>query len=222
MDIVAAIKARKSIRAFKSTAVPKSTIHEILEVSTRSTSASNSQPWQFAVLTGRVLDDVKRENIAAFDSGDRGSMAFMAKPYEPVYQARREVMAAELLRLQGIGRDDKEKRMDYAKKGFRFFDAPVAIIVAADSSISDARGQFDIGSVCETICLAALNYGLGTIIAIQPIAYPAIIRKYTGIPESWNLSASVSIGYPDLDAPINANHTLREPVDKVTCWLGFE
>jgi nitroreductase len=221
MDIVTAIRTRKSIRAYLDKPVPRAIIWEILDVAIRSTSASNTQPWRFAVITGKALDEVRRENEVAFISGATPSSDFPPKPYTPLYQERRAALAAELLRLQGISRDDTEKRKMHQGKGLRFYDAPAAVIVAVDGSMSDARGQFDMGCVCETICLAALNHGLGTIIALVPILYPSIIRKYTGIPESWKLSASVVMGYPDPDAPVNSIRTSREAVDNVTTWLGF-
>jgi nitroreductase len=222
VDIVTAIRTRKSIRAYLDKPVPRAIISEILDAAIRSTSASNTQPWHFTVLTGKVFDHVKRENEESFFGGVTPGTDFPPKPYGPVYQERSAALAAELLRLQGISREDTEKRKKYVGVGMRFFDAPASIIVTADGTMSDARGQFDIGSVCETICLAALNYDLGTAIVLLPLAFPAVIRKYTGIPESWKLSAAVLIGYPDPGAPINSIRTAREPLDKVTTWLGFE
>jgi len=58
MDIKAAILNRKSIRSFKPDPVPRNVIEEILEVSTRTPSGKNSQPWEFVVLTGDVLGKI--------------------------------------------------------------------------------------------------------------------------------------------------------------------
>jgi len=66
MDIIEAVKARKSIRGFKPDPVPKEIIKEILEIAVRAPSANNTQPWEFVVLSGEALDDVRRANLEAF------------------------------------------------------------------------------------------------------------------------------------------------------------
>ncbi|MDY6843820.1 MAG: nitroreductase family protein, partial [Thermodesulfobacteriota bacterium] len=40
-----------------------------------------------------------------------------------------------------------------------------------------------LGSIAQTICLAALAHGLGTCIQGQGVMYPEVVRKYTGIPD---------------------------------------
>ncbi|RCV65842.1 Nitroreductase [Methanophagales archaeon] len=51
MELLEAIKSRKSIRAFKSDPVPKKVLTELLEVARRAPSGTNTQPWVFFVLT---------------------------------------------------------------------------------------------------------------------------------------------------------------------------
>jgi nitroreductase len=59
MELLDAIKDRKSVRAFKSDPVPTETIKKILEISCRAPSSVNSQPWEFFVVKGAVLDKLK-------------------------------------------------------------------------------------------------------------------------------------------------------------------
>ncbi|MBW1608552.1 MAG: nitroreductase family protein, partial [Deltaproteobacteria bacterium] len=58
MDIIDAIIMRKSIRDFKTDPVPKQILKEILETATRAPSAENSQPWEFSIIAGDVLNSV--------------------------------------------------------------------------------------------------------------------------------------------------------------------
>ena len=62
MDVLEAIEARKSIRAFKPDPVPQETVHKILEISQRSPSGTNTQPWHVYVCAGdikqAITDDV--------------------------------------------------------------------------------------------------------------------------------------------------------------------
>ena len=52
MDLIEAIKTRKTIRAFKSDAVPQSILREILDAARNSPSWGNTQPWEFAAVSG--------------------------------------------------------------------------------------------------------------------------------------------------------------------------
>ena len=51
MELVEAIKERRSIRRYKSDPVPHEVIQEILENAVWAPSAQNLQPWYFLALT---------------------------------------------------------------------------------------------------------------------------------------------------------------------------
>ena len=121
----------------------------------------------------------------------------------------------------GIGRDESEKRNTWTMHGFRAFEAPAAIIVSMDESLGVRMAASDLGGLVQTICLVALDYGLGTCINGQGIMFPDIVRKVTGIPASKKIHLCISIGYPDWDHPANKLVSTREPVDKVVTWVGF-
>ena len=55
MNVIKAIKSRKSVRSFNSKKVPLSVIRKILEVSSQAPSGSNTQPWNVHVLMGKSL-----------------------------------------------------------------------------------------------------------------------------------------------------------------------
>ena len=81
--------------------------------------------------------------------------------------------------------------------------------------------MLDIGAVMQTICLTALNYGIGTCIEDQGIMYPEVLRKFVGILESKRIIISIAIGYPNWDFPANKVESSREPVENITTWHGF-
>ena len=58
MDIIQAIRTRRSIRSFRPDPVPKEILIEILETCLWAPSSSNTQTWEFAVLGGKVLDEL--------------------------------------------------------------------------------------------------------------------------------------------------------------------
>ena len=224
MEIVEAIRARKSIRAFKPNPIKKEMIKEILEIATRAPSGTNTQPWEFFVLAGEVLEKVKQANVEKLKSGTppNPEISFAISNPDTVYQKRRVELTKQLFQLMEIPRDDMEKRMQWLERGFRFFDAPIAVIVSADRLLSEEGPLMDIGAVMQTICLTALNYGLGTCIEYQGVMYPEVLRQHAGIPESKRILAAVALGFPDWDFPANKLESSRELVDNMTSWLGFE
>ncbi|TET40071.1 MAG: nitroreductase [Dehalococcoidia bacterium] len=222
MDIVEAVRSRKSIRGYKPDPVPKEILKEILDIATRSPSGMNTQPWEFTVITGEVLDNIKRANVEMLGSGAMQNPDFAGKPYEGVYRNRQVEVAVQLFGLMGIAREDKEKRAEWMQRGFRFFDAPAAIILSVDKSLGEIRPQFDIGAIAQTICLVALNYGLGTCIQDQGVRFPEVVRSFAGILESKRMLIAITIGYPDWDFPANKLESKREPVENITAWQGFD
>jgi nitroreductase len=221
MDVVEAVKTRKSIRLFKPDPVPKETIKEILDIAVRAPSAMNTQPWELTVVTGEVLNNIRKANVEKALSGAAPDESPHRGVYKDVYRQRQVDLAVQLFNLMGITREDKEKRKDWMQRGFRYFDAPAAIIISADKQLEGTWSLFDIGCLSQTISLVALNYGLGTCIEDQGSMYAQGIKKYAGIPDSKEVIISIAIGYPDWDFPANAIQTPRAPVDDITAWIGF-
>ena len=224
MDVVEAIKARKSIRAFKPDPVSKDVLREILEAAGRAPSAMNTQPWEYAVIGGDVLENVRKGNVEKLNSGESPNPEHLVIgwPRDSVYRERQVDLAKQLFKLMDIPREDKEKRAQWMERGFRFFDAPAAIILLTDRTLSESGPLLDVGAVMQNICLAALNYGLGTCIEDQGSMYPDVLRKYVDIPESKRIIICIAIGYPDWDFPANKVETVREQVENITTWCGFE
>ena len=221
MQINQAINARRSIRGYKPDPVPRSTIEEILGVATRAPSGKNVQAWEVAVLTGDVLDRIRADNVAAFLAGET------ERPDVPIaypagkYREREVEIARAVLNLMGIRREDKEKRAQWLQRGFRYFDAPVAVLLVCDRDIDIFLAHHDIGSLSQTFCLAALGYGLGTCIVRQGVLYPEAIRRHTGIPAQKSIISAIALGWPDPDLPANRVRSPRLPVAEITTWHGF-
>lgn len=224
MEIIEAVRRRSSIRCFKPDPVAKEVLGEILEMANRAPSAMNTQPWEFTVLAGSVLDEVRRANVELLNSGasPNPEHVVVGWPRESIYRERQVKLAKQLFQAMGIAREDKEKRAQWLERGFRYFDAPAAIIISTDRSLSESGPLLDIGAVMQTICLAALHFGLGTCIEDQGTMYPDVLRRYAGIPDSKRITMAIAIGYPDWDFPANQVDSEREPVKNITTWLGFD
>ncbi|MDO8490779.1 MAG: nitroreductase [Dehalococcoidia bacterium] len=223
MDIVEAIRTRRSARGFKRTPVPRGVITEILRAASHSPSTMNTQPWGITVVAGQVLEDIKRGNIDALNSGVAPQGEVPLRPYEGAYRQRQVDLAIEIFRLMGIAREDKEKRTSWMHRGYRFFDAPAGLILTIDKSLDDSPlSLLDMGAIMQTICLAALDHGLATCIEDQAVMFPQVIRRVTGMSASKRIVIGIAIGYPDADFPANRLETKREPVEAIVDWCGFD
>jgi nitroreductase len=223
MDITEAIKSRKSIRGFKPDPVPREDLEKILEIASRAPSTMNTQPWEFLVIAGDVLRKISQGNVKMLRDGVmiHPEHVITGWPDKSVYRERQVEVAKRIFRRMGIPREDKAKRAAWMERGFRFFDAPAAIILLTDTALTEAGPLMDMGAVMQTICLAALDYGLGTCIEDQGVMYPENIRSVIKVPDTKRIIISIAIGYPDLDFPANLIESPREDINNLITWCGF-
>lgn len=224
MDILEAIKKRKSIRDFKDEQIPKKVIWEILEVACRAPSAMNTQPWEFVVIANGVLDEIKRDVVEKLRAGEKphSEHSIVGWHKETVYHHRQVELAKTIFHLMDIKREEVDKRSQWIERGFKFFNAPAVIIVCTDRILTEGTPIFDIGAVTQNICLAALHFGLGTCIEDQGVMYPDVLRKYCHMPETKKIIMAIAVGYPNWNFPANRIETTRESVDSLTIWCGFD
>ena len=222
MELLEVIKFRKSIRGYKPAPVLKETLAQVLEIAIRAPSAMNIQPWKFAILGGKVLDELKEASQEQFLAGVEPHPDFARLlSLSGVYRNRQVNLGKSLFQLMDIAREDKGKRIEWTLRMLRFFDAPNAIIISLDEEVSSFLSIFSLGTISQTITLAAVNFGLGTCIEQYPIFYPEVIRQITGIPESQKIAIGIAIGYPDWEFPANELRSTREPLSNIATWYGI-
>jgi len=227
MDAIEAIRTRRSIRVFKPDPIPKEVLQELLDVSRWAPSGGNAQPWHFAVLAGELLAKAKARLVEKAKTWD-GTYYTNIKPdlprtgpYSELLMSRTQSLRAltDAIRYPPGTKNLEAKQLEYRENMLRFFDAPSAIIVCADDHGPTAI--LSIGAITQTICLAALAYGLGTCIMGIPVLWPEIFRLLFNIPKDRAIVTSIAIGYPDLGAPINTFPRPREPLDNLVEWHGL-
>jgi len=227
MDVIEAIRARRSIRVFKPDPIPKKVLQELLDVSRWAPSGGNIQPWYFVVLAGELLAKVQTRLVEKGKTWD-GNYYPNAKPdlprtgpYPRSLMPRTQSLRAltDAIRYPPGTKDLEAKQLEFREKMLRFFDAPYAIIVCTDDRGPSAI--VSIGAVTQTVCLAALAYDLGTCIMGIPVLWPEIFRELLDIPEDRAIVTSIAIGYPELKAPINRFPRPREPLENLVEWHGL-
>ena len=224
MDVLEAIATRKSIRAFKTDPVPRETIENILEVSQRAPSGTNTQPWYAHVCVGEVRDAISRDVLELADQGKGTKYEdhdYYPAKWKDVHRDRRRGVGWGLYGLLGIGKGDREASARQGKRNFKFFDAPVGIFFTTDAYLG--RGSwFDAGLYMQTVMLAARAHGLHTCpqaawIQFQETDFPA--SQYT---DDQVLLSGLSLGYADDTAIENTLVSDREDLANVVRYVGFE
>lgn len=227
MDIIEAVNQRKSIRAFKSNPVPQDVLREIVGMALRAPSWSNTQPWGFAIVGGKKLEEIKEALEKNLEERPNPDLPY-PREYPESYTSRSRALGIKIFETKGIGREDKEKRRWWQLQGLRLFGAPSVIYIYIDHSIYvqgdklNVWPMLDCGLVAENIMLLAVNYGLGTIPQARTISYPDVLREILGIPESKVMVLGIAIGYPDWDDTVNQFRSERESLENVASWYGFD
>ena len=218
MELLEAIKTRRSIRAYKPDPILREVLTELLDAARWSPSGMNTQTWEFLVLTGEPLDKLNRAMLEKTHMNGPGK-------FEPdvdmpisfptgLYKERATKLFKKILPHMNM--------KEWNDKSFSFFDAPAGIIIVTDRSAPPSWWLFNIGLISQTISLAAHEYGLGTCMVGKPAFFPKEVRKVLNIPESKRVVVGFAIGYPDWDNPVNSVRTDREPLEELVTWMVEE
>ena len=219
MDILQAVKTRRSIRQFKPDAVPESLIREILEAARWTPSWGNTQPWEIVVVTGEKLESFKKANRQhRMDEVSPQPDTVMPEAWPEHIKQRYNGIGKQVLTAFNIPRGDKEARQRYYSDMAGLFGAPAMLLFCLDKAIAREYGMLDIGAIMLTFCLLAHNRGLGTCTLAATVNYPAIIRELLQIPESKAIIMGVALGYA-ADSPVNGFERERADLDSFTTWV---
>ena len=214
MDIVEAMKERRSTRGFLKKPVERETLEKLLRLATQAPSAINLQPWEFTVVSGaekerlcRVLVKRMRERNISCGPGAR-------KPLPDYFRERERGLTKVML----PNLPESVRMQDFVNEGScHFYGAPTAIIITLDSVFSSAR-LTDIGVVVGYLVLAAHALGLGTCPIGLITAFDDDIREVLSIPEEKEVVIGVAVGYRDPEAPINRSRSERVPLQDGVKW----
>ncbi len=219
MDAIECIRNRKSIRKFKPDPVPREVLTEVLETARWSPSYKDSQPWEVIVLSGAKKEELSRILLEKLENRDDPTPDLPApRSWPAAEQARIDQLIRSRQEATGIDLSAPENVVKSKKANFRFYDAPHAIYLFQDATLSD-WSLFDLGLFAQSLMLAAHAKGLGTVPQAYATDYAKEVKRFLAIPETKRLVLGISVGYPDLNSPINALRTGRMEVDELVTWI---
>jgi len=214
--VLAAIATRRSVRGYTDKPVPRSVIEEILRASARAPSATNTQPWNVIILTGRAKEELTSailEACAANPAMPAAEYAYYPQGSWPEpYLSRRRKIGWDLYGLLGIGKAERAKSDAWTQQNFRFFGAPVGMIFTLDRRLG-LGSYLDLGMFLQNIMVAARGFGLDTCAQAVFGQQHAVVRKVLAIDEQYLVICGMSLGWTDQTAVANRLVTDREPLE---------
>jgi nitroreductase len=219
MDTIECIKTRMSIRKFLPDTVPKETLMDIINTAKHSPSYKNTQPWEVIILSGDIKLALSNMMVELLEKGTKPCPDIPEPQSWPeTEQARINDLMHKRAAVTGIDFNDPAVLKRSREVNFRFYDAPHAIYLYQDKSLTP-WSIFDIGLFAQTVMLAAHASGLGTVPQAFATDYAQDIKKFLDIPETKRLILGISIGYPDKEALEKAVRTGRDSINNIVRWV---
>ncbi len=169
MDTISAIEHRTSVRRFRPEPVPRELVERLLGCAVRAPNHKLTEPWRFAVLTGKSRDrfaDIRAAHRAK--RFDDPASPEASKVIERVRQEARDTPVFITAMCQ-LSEDEIQREEDYA-----------ATMMAL-----------------ENLLLAAESEGLATYLRTGGILREPDLQELVRMPEATRIVAVVSLGYPE-------------------------
>jgi len=221
MHVDEAILSRRSARAFLPDPVPRALLDEILAVAARAPSGTNIQPWKVHVVAGETRDRLVAEVLShrLTDPPDRHAEFPREGRRKEPYVTRMRTLGKAMYGLLGIPKGDPAANDAQWARNYRFFDAPVGLILTIDKDL-DRMSYFDTGMFAYAIMLAAKARGLDTCGQGAWNNYWSVTRRVLDVPDDQYIVCGISLGYADESAPVNSLVSEREPVESFAAFHG--
>ena len=173
MELMEAIEARRSVRAYKPDMVEREKIEKTLHAAVQAPSGMNAQPWAFGVIQDR-------ERLKSYSECIK--IDLLNKVEEQPWLARYQE--------------------HFANPAYNiFYNAPTLVVIYAKEATPIA--QIDCCLAAENLMLAAADLGLGTCwigFSYDFMNMPSV-KQELGVPEEYAAMAPIILGYPDGPIP---------------------
>ncbi|WP_262690392.1 nitroreductase [Kordiimonas aestuarii] len=233
MDVRTALASRRSVRDYRSDALPEALVDDILTDALHAPSWGNVQPYRVAVASGDVARAISADYLSRYEGGMRFRAAsplgklrqwlagfrgpdgdhntIMTYPDE--LNERYRETGKGLYGVLGIGREDKAARVRQMGRNFTFFGAPTALFIFASDELG-AYGPLDAGAFIQSLALAAHARGLGSCAQAALATWASPVRARFNVPPGYKLICGMALGYAS-DAPVNAYAPTRRTAEGV-------
>jgi nitroreductase len=168
MDAISAITKRTSVRRFRPDPVPREAVETLLECAVRAPNHKLTEPWRFAILTGKARD--RFAEIRARHRLKRYSDPATAEAQAAADKVRRESRETPVfvVIMVALNPDEITREEDYA-----------ATMMAT-----------------ANLMIAAESLGLGTYLRTGGVMKDPSLLELAGVPGNFRVVGILSLGYP--------------------------
>ena len=221
MDVIDALNARFTVRAFKPDPIDRQTLEKIMEAALKSPSWANTQPWEVYVAGGEVLNRLREAYVANLKNCvARNPDLAVPKEWPPACRKRMECLRSERTATLERVCLDKSELKDLAEMNYHFFHAPVVAYICMDKTLTP-WSIYDLGLFSQSLMLAARHFGLDSAVAVTLAAHPDLIRKELKIPDGLSIIIGIALGYADAGHSQNQYRTTRRSVQEAVTFKGI-
>jgi nitroreductase len=217
-----ALQNRRSTRRFLDRPVEKAALERILISARRAPSGANLQPGFVHLISGDPLDRLSQRLCDAFDQSDKRpeEYDYFPQPMPAYLKARQREVGYGLYNSLGIARRDIPGRLAQHRRNFKFFNAPVGLIITIERAMG--KGCYmDLGMFIQSMFLAAQGEGVDSCGIGALASYPHVIRDQLTLADNDIVVCGMALGYGDPNAPENQFQTQRASLDEYSRFLGF-
>ncbi len=220
MEVGKALWERRTVRAFLPDRVPRETLEAILTDALRTPSWANTQPWEIFVAAGEPLERIRKIWDERTQAKIPTDTDIPFPNFKPEHRERIKELTAGRAAVRDMSTEDPAFHRDFHLANRRFFDAPCAVYLCMDQSLG-AWSIFDLGAICQSICLAAQDHGVDSAIAINLVIYPDVLRSELQIPRDLAIVIGIALGYVDHAGPEDAFRSERRPLGEAVKFVGL-
>jgi nitroreductase len=222
MDVLDAIRQRRSTRQFLDRPVGEDELRGILDVARWAPSGGNCQPWHVYGLSGESMRRFRTELASLIETeplGEPTEFPMYPPGIKEPYRSRRFACGEALYESIAVPREDKPARFRQLAKNFEFFGAPAAFFFAIDRQMGPGQWAH-LGMLMQTIALVAEAKELASCMQESWMTRHSLVRRFFAIPDELQVYCGMAVGYADAAAPINSWRTERAPVDEFATFAS--
>lgn len=183
MDVMQAIKERRSVRKYRPEPVPEEALHTVLEAARWAPSWANSQCRRLIVVRDQETKSKLAETLRSRKPGGKNAAT------EAMREASVVIVACAERGLSGYYTNEEQQRVPSTDKGDWWF-------------------MFDVGLAMQNVTLAAHALGLGTVHV--GLFDTGEVTRILGIPDNIAVVELMALGWPNEEPPIRPRKEINE------------
>jgi nitroreductase len=169
------------------------------------------QPWNVYVVTGKPLEEIRKEWISKNDQQIKGYADLQPVHRTEFSERCQKNMETEFKLIKETTNDPELKA--FWRKNIECFNAPAIVYLTLHKGHSK-WSCYDLGGFGMALMLAAKDQGVDSVVAYELAKYPDVLRKYVKIPDTEDICVGIALGYENDDA-VNKFRAKKQTLEEV-------